>query len=276
MESAAFDSTGTDDRDDLSIIERELKELVDQLSPDGPPLDENMLQEYVCGMLDQKDAEEVQRNVATYRSWYKRDLDLRCAITRYRNDHFLGQKRKNLSSGIAISTVEAAEAYRDTCGHRGKPDPAALAVLQSKLAMCAKGKGADAEHLDIVQTALMKFWKQRGRTTCGDFIESPLGYLMTIVENEAARIRNKRSREKTLIDVAQPGADPEFIPLEACEDKIRQLLKFLPADAQRFVQLSVEGLKKKQIAKKLGVSTKTVTRLCQKVKSICNRRISND
>lgn len=71
-------NTGESKPDVVDVI----RGLVASLEDGGPPVNEQLIEEYVCGALDSGQAQGVAAKVMKWRSWYQTELEIRCQIIR--------------------------------------------------------------------------------------------------------------------------------------------------------------------------------------------------
>lgn len=114
---------------------------------------------------------------------------------------------------------------------------------------------------DIVQEAFMKFWNNKKKL---DPQNSPKSYLYRIAYNEFIDTVNKNKREKHFLEDVWKASIHNLIEdkeslLEQKIKKMNEVINDLPPKCKQIILLNkMEGLKYKEIAKKLDISVKTV------------------
>lgn len=120
---------------------------------------------------------------------------------------------------------------------------------------------------DLADDALQDTWLRVNSKPDGDDpIHSPAGYLLRIAVNIAVDNRRRQSRFLPLDEIAElmDAADPAPGPERVVNDRFRvealsKLIDLLPGRQRQVVILvHLEGLEQKEVAKRLGLSLRTI------------------
>lgn len=132
---------------------------------------------------------------------------------------------------------------------------------------------------DILQEVFLKIWRNRKNIKSQDTFNS---YLFTITQNlllnEIRRRINARKKKDELFNasIAREYQSVEAVDYHDIKSRIGTLIEELPDRQKQIFKLSrIEGLSHKEIAKKLGVTTKTIEyHISQSIK-ILKRRLKS-
>ncbi len=115
---------------------------------------------------------------------------------------------------------------------------------------------------DIIQEVFVKIWQNRKKINSEATFNS---YIFTITRNLLlnelrSRLNNKKTRDEIRsLSLAQEYSSLDEIEYNDVKGKVDQLINTLPERQKEIFVLSrTEGLSHKEIAEKLGISTKTV------------------
>ncbi|MFT3689040.1 sigma-70 family RNA polymerase sigma factor [Paenirhodobacter sp.] len=156
-----------------------------------------------------------------------------------------------------------------------------LAHRREFLDYAAAITGDRAQGEDVVQDAFLRFSSE----TASRPLDEPLGYLWRIIRNLALDWRRSRKAEGRYID---PDADASWAlhdqPMAeealACRDELRIVMAAiaeLPERTRDALEMHrFEGLKLREIADRLGVSTATAHGLVYEGLAYCRYRLDGD
>lgn len=129
---------------------------------------------------------------------------------------------------------------------------------------------------DILQEVFLKIWRNRKNIKSSDTLNS---YIFTITKNLLLNeLRSRLSNQKMKENLFKVSVAEEYLPFEKIEyeelkKKIAEFIEELPDKQKEIFKMSRnEGLSHKEIAEKMGVSTKTVEyHINQSIKHLKNR-----
>jgi len=118
----------------------------------------------------------------------------------------------------------------------------------------------DEAALDIVQDAFVYFWEKRKEIPSANAAKS---YLYKTVKNKCLNyLRDKKQNERIKSeDLESEIYFRDAIIEEETYQIIHNVIKTLPAQTQRIIELSLDGLKNQEIADLLSISVNTVKTL---------------
>lgn len=114
---------------------------------------------------------------------------------------------------------------------------------------------------EVVQDVLLKIWQNRGKIEKSGFLE---GYIFKITKNLLLnKIRTKSRKiiptQELPMEMIGDASTDQSILLEDMQNFLSRAIEGMPPKRQAIFKLSrIEGLSNKKIAKKLGLSEKTV------------------
>ena len=121
----------------------------------------------------------------------------------------------------------------------------------------------EADTEEIVQEVFIKIWKSHGKISVYSSFES---FLFTIAHNATVNLLKKRATEQKYIEhvkslqiINESYELTDEIHYKELKQKFQRMLNELSPRQKEIFQLSrEEGLRNKEIAKKLGISVQTV------------------
>ena len=135
------------------------------------------------------------------------------------------------------------------------------------------------ESENLMQDVFLKLWENRHKVEKGSSIKS---YVFTITYNSAITIIRKKARETEFIEYLKSlqviNEEPVNVELEYNEltNKLDEIIKALPQRQKEVYLLSrVEGLKYKEIAKRLNISVNTVENHLSRALKIIREKITH-
>ena len=125
-----------------------------------------------------------------------------------------------------------------------------------KRARTLVGNGSDAE--DVVQQALERAWRSRGRFVTG---AKPVPWLLTITQNTALDLLRRRSASRVAVPGELPSADrpdESVLRRENAERIERAIRELAPSHRRTFVLHDLHGYSSREISTHLQMPYHTV------------------